>query len=655
MDEFMRKLRMRFGIWRSSLVSFWRANRSMVLGGLTIISILLIVWARLGFTFDISRFYAAPEIPACTDVGGTCKSSCGFNETIVTADCGGAGSCCRPADETSCPLSPQNVGTGMCVVRVIEKQGATFTVEFEIDASAFPGCQPAYDLRFDTFGFVSAGDDPNAPSDGAVFNNIQRPVSTGTYKITETRSYTFKTAGSKRVFNTGRIAGAGAFCTLPTSGYVDIGTVTDADLGGGGGGADIDGATPSPTPVGASACITPAPGPHTASTLTVQCGTTQNVLTWTLPAGNDTNTLIKNVDGADGFVINANLQCHTTTTYTDTDVQPGHTYTYRHKAFADRTSNFVTCPPPATPTPIPTPLPTPTPSPVVTGTPTPLPTPTPATLTCAPLQQTVIVGQDATLHAVGGTSPYEWSAIDGDPSDGSGSRFLVSYASPGIYQVGLTDRAQADAQCDVIVASTPAPQVASLAINVSGRNVSTGGSESTTVAALGGQQIEIVTRLINTSQTAIASNGTVQAALPNGLVYVSGSTTVNNAAASADTITTTGLAVGALGPGQETTVRFRASVTGSAFPAGQSQVIIAVQGDATGVTEASGSLTVIVNRPIAGGTGTVATGPGDAVLVAFLVSAIMTLLYVSYTHSPGFRRREADQVSEDQGPLDFRS
>jgi hypothetical protein len=60
-------------------------------------------------------------------------------------------------------------------------------------------------------------------------------------------------------------------------------------------------------------------------------------------------------------------------------------------------------------------------------------------------------------------------------------------------------------------------------------------------------------------------------------------------------------------------------------------------------------------RNVAGSPGEVPTGPGEATLLALIVSALVSLLYVSYTHSPLYHRREAEKVSEDQGPLDFRS
>lgn len=65
------------------------------------------------------------------------------------------------------------------------------------------------------------------------------------------------------------------------------------------------------------------------------------------------------------------------------------------------------------------------------------------------------------------------------------------------------------------------------------------------------------------------------------------------------------------------------------------------------------------NRLVAGtctgSAGQVQTGPGEATLLALIISALVSLLYVTYTHSPLGLRREAEDISKDQGPMDFRS
>jgi hypothetical protein len=56
----------------------------------------------------------------------------------------------------------------------------------------------------------------------------------------------------------------------------------------------------------------------------------------------------------------------------------------------------------------------------------------------------------------------------------------------------------------------------------------------------------------------------------------------------------------------------------------------------------------------AGAVGAVPTGPGESLLLALLISALAALFYAGYTHSGIFQRKEAEELSRDQGPLDFK-
>lgn len=55
-----------------------------------------------------------------------------------------------------------------------------------------------------------------------------------------------------------------------------------------------------------------------------------------------------------------------------------------------------------------------------------------------------------------------------------------------------------------------------------------------------------------------------------------------------------------------------------------------------------------------GGAGQTPTGPGEAVFLAFMLASVTVLLYVSYTHTTLFRRREIQKVSDDRDSMDFR-
>jgi hypothetical protein len=203
---------------------------------------------------------------------------------------------------------------------------------------------------------------------------------------------------------------------------------------------------------------------------------------------------------------------------------------------------------------------------------------------------------------------------------------------------------------------TPSPTPVSLALDATVLNVSTQTGGGDVVSALCAQQVEITARVRNGAGSTIARSATLRTALPDGLSYVNGTTSLNGATVALDSVSTSGISLGALSPGQEATVRFRLRVSCPPFPVGVSQATVVVTATAQGVPEANDSVRVDVTRQstVPTQTTTVPTGPGEAVLVAFLMSSIVTLLYVSYTHSSLYRRREAEELSGDQGPLDFK-
>jgi hypothetical protein len=273
---------------------------------------------------------------------------------------------------------------------------------------------------------------------------------------------------------------------------------------------------------------------------------------------------------------------------------------------------------------------TPTPTPVSTATPTPTRTPTPtptpmATLTPSP------------------TATVTYTPTP-TPSDRTPTPTATATASP-----------------------TPTP-VLPFSLSISGRNVTTASATSSVVQAQGGQQVE-VTVVISNSQTnsgnsdqtaggnatSLLNNVLVRAALPAGLTYVAGSTTVGGTPSAVETITTSGLSPGGVGSDRDVTVTFRALVVGSSFAVGTAQVQIAISAGADTMAQQNGVLAVVVTRAVAGVPATVKTGPGDAVLAALLMSAIMTLLYVSYTHTSSYKRKEIEAITQNRDPMDFRS
>jgi hypothetical protein len=209
---------------------------------------------------------------------------------------------------------------------------------------------------------------------------------------------------------------------------------------------------------------------------------------------------------------------------------------------------------------------------------------------------------------------------------------------------------------------TPLPQNA-LSMNVAGANISTDPATYSSVVSVNSNH-DVAIRIVlangtgNDSSSASGvriANINLKVTMPQGLVYTQGSTRLNGTPLASDTVTTGGVTVGSLEAGESVTVDFRLRINGAVFPQGQTQARVTVQTQAEGGVSASDAVTLIVQKVGTGQPGTVPTGPGDAVIAALLISGILTLLYVSYTHTSVFRRREVETITRGRDPLDFRS
>jgi uncharacterized repeat protein (TIGR01451 family) len=272
---------------------------------------------------------------------------------------------------------------------------------------------------------------------------------------------------------------------------------------------------------------------------------------------------------------------------------------------------------------------------------------TAAVLACAPLTQSVAVNQAANLQSSGvpANAQPQW-LVDGQVKSGATATFV--FGEQGTKTVVL-QAGGASATCTVVV-GTQSSEALGFVFN--GRNFSTSGAVGVTVNALPNQEVEFVATLRNNTQGNL-SNVSVQAGMPSTITYVQGSTSVNGAATSANSITAGGLSIGAMGAGQESVVRWRGRLSATGFPVGQSQAVVNASAAADGQSARSGQVTILVNRTT--GAATAQTGPGEAVLAALLVSAVVTLLYVSYTHGPAYRRKEVQSLGKERDPLDFRT
>src|ERR1051326_1344264 len=129
MNDLIQKIRTRLTAMWQSLKNFYRANRLLILSSVTVLSIVLIVWARLGFTLQFSKFFAS-GVTQCEQNGGTCRSSCqsGENQLPNTLGCESSGEQCCVA-KAACT---GKYGDIACSVSV-QVSGSTATFTYTVD------------------------------------------------------------------------------------------------------------------------------------------------------------------------------------------------------------------------------------------------------------------------------------------------------------------------------------------------------------------------------------------------------------------------------------------------------------------------------------------------------------------------------------------
>ena len=421
-------------------------------------------------------------------------------------------------------------------------------------------------------------------------------------------------------------------------------------------------------------------------TLQVQCGKTENVLTWTYDSRANTNSIERGNNGPKNLPNCADYWCwlpsvnysHQAPTpgnpvqYIDSQLQEGQCYEYRVDYQPQLPSNSVFCPTNCVTPTIGTQSTTPSPSSEPTVTPTPTigtqsTTPSPTTIaqavTCAPAAQTIGVNQAATLQANGGVGSYDWSSPGGTQESASGAFLTVSYGQTGGYTVTVTDGAGESAQCTVSVvqvsptptvtlttAPGPTPADVSLSVAKTVRNVTRGTSEAHSVQAHAGETLEFIIRITANGSTTV-QGVLISDALPQGYLSMAGSTTVDGTSV-ADGIVFGGISVGDLIPGRSVVVRFRTTVQSSAV----SSENVAYARAVNSALQWSDSATILIASP----TGSpfeitqVQTGPGEASVLALIVSAIVTLMYVGYTSTDTFRRRDVSRYSRHHKESSFK-
>jgi len=208
---------------------------------------------------------------------------------------------------------------------------------------------------------------------------------------------------------------------------------------------------------------------------------------------------------------------------------------------------------------------------------------------------------------------------------------------------------------DVAFVTVSNAQNVSISLTKTGRNITRGETTDTSpVRSSPAQTLQFTLRARNMTLAAI-NNVMIRDVLPPAITLVPGSVRIGTTAA-ADSLTAAGLSLGTMAPGQEVTVTFQGKVAaGSQLPAGTTTVINTVTVSATGVPTISAQLPIIISN---GGVviPPVETGPGETTVLALIISAIITLLYVGYTSTDTYRRHEAGAIAKDSrgGTPDFK-
>jgi uncharacterized repeat protein (TIGR01451 family) len=180
----------------------------------------------------------------------------------------------------------------------------------------------------------------------------------------------------------------------------------------------------------------------------------------------------------------------------------------------------------------------------------------------------------------------------------------------------------------------------------SGHNLSREQTQDVSViAASPGELLTFTVRVRNSSSSRL-TNVTVRDIAPAEVVMDPASVRVNGLPQPGPLFFNAGINVGTLESGQEAVVTFDGSVVAAAqLPIGTTTAINRAQATADQVPMLVDELPIRIYRP--GSPGEVPAGPGESTVLALIVSAIITLLYVGYTSTETYRRREAGALSEE--------
>lgn len=245
-------------------------------------------------------------------------------------------------------------------------------------------------------------------------------------------------------------------------------------------------------------------------------------------------------------------------------------------------------------------------------------------------------------------------------------RFRATVADQSFFLVGTTTLVNiayaqgsnvAQVSDTAFVNVTRGSQVLSMTLTKMGRNLTRGQSgEYSSVNASPDENIEFVLHIRNVSSSTL-TNVMIRDIVPQGITYQGGTARLNGQLLS-DALVGSGVNIGSLAVGQEAVITLIGHVASAGnLPAGTTTLINTAQASADSVPTLTAQLPIIItNSNIV--IPPVSTGPGESTILALIVSAIVTLLYVGYTGTDMFRRREAGQLAKearkDHGLFDFK-
>ncbi len=178
-----------------------------------------------------------------------------------------------------------------------------------------------------------------------------------------------------------------------------------------------------------------------------------------------------------------------------------------------------------------------------------------------------------------------------------------------------------------------------------GRNVTRGEfNEQSSVAASPNDTIEFIVSVRSLS-TARVDNVIVKDIVPSGISYLPNTASVNGISKPDDLVSSQGLNIGSLDPNQQAIIRFSGRVNpADALPTGTTTVLNTAQASAPNIPTVIAQLPIVISNGTIAGISKVPTGAGESVLLALAISILVTMMYVTYTRTETFRRREIKSI-----------